>query len=288
MKRVVLLLGLIIFVVAIIQNSQSIALVFFGYQIPWELPLSLWIFLFMAAGALTSMLLQFLNLTAARSAAKEIIANNISPPPPSPPRSPKPPQTSSFADPESQDRQREFPSRKTKAEPVEDRSFDADPDRWKSSETMPQEDLLEDPESWDIAEEPPQEPTTVEKFDPSLDKYKSTGFEARQEPKNISRSGSIYSYTYKQAERRPKPKTDPPPPRENTQSKPIDPPNYSQPSNNNPSPDPVEPDYQEREEYSQPQKSERVYDAKYRVITPPYRDLPYEPLNDDREDEEWI
>jgi len=285
MKRVVLLLGLIIFVVAIIQNSQSIALVFFGYQIPWELPLSLWIFLFIAAGALTSMLLQFLNLTAARAAAKEIIANNSSTRPPSPPRSPTPPETSSFADREPQDRQREFPSRKTKPEPVEDRP------RWKDEEspqTFSEEDLSADREEWDIIE-PPKEPTIVEKFDPSLDKYKSTGFEARQEPKNISRSGSIYSYTYKQAERHPKPKTDPPPPRENTQSKPIDPPNYSQPSNNNPSPDPVEPNYQEREEYSQPQKSDRVYDAKYRVITPPYRDLPYEePLNDDREDEEWI
>ena len=285
MKRVILLLGLTVFAIAIIQNSQPIPLVFFGFQIPWELPLSLSIVLFIAAGALTSLLLQLLNFTSMQTTAKATSNRSqqpYSPPPPdqeSTPRSPK--QQEIKFEKELQEQEREFPKRKTAAEPFYNNPPEADKSRWQSSSTIPEDDFPQEEKEWDIVE-PPNETTRVEKFDPSLDRYKSTVFETRQEPKNVSRSGSIYSYTYKQAQSRPKPDQSA---RENTQTESSNSPTY--PKSNNVESDQPSPTYSEGYTYDRPQKSDRVYDAKYRVITPPYRDLPHEPL-DDEEDRDWI
>lgn len=56
----------------------------------------------------------------------------------------------------------------------------------------------EDEEDWNI-EEPPTEPTTTgEIFDRPLKEDQSKSYEVQQEPKTASRSGSVYSYSYRE------------------------------------------------------------------------------------------
>ncbi|MDJ0724811.1 MAG: LapA family protein [Prochloraceae cyanobacterium] len=270
MQRILLLLGLTLFAIAIVQNSQPIAVVFFGFKIPWELPLSIWIFLFIAAGALTSLLLQLINSTSVPTSTKTRSQKSYSPPAPPPPSQPEA-EFRSAPKPE-----REFPKRKPITEPFA--TAPPNPQETVSNSTDAiEDDILEQDKEWDIVE-PPSEPTRVEQPDPTVARSQSTVFEAPQELKNVSRSGSIYSYTYRKSESKPK-----------SEPQTID--IKATSSENPPDPDLGKtkiPSETLRKEYKPPQPRDRIYDAQYRVITPPYRDLPYEPLNDDEDDADWI
>lgn len=88
-----------------------------------------------------------------------------------------------------------------------------------------------------------------------------TDFEAKQEPEAQRQSGSVYSYSYRRADGSTSPLPPPPPP----------------PPRPTPSPKPGE-----------------VYDAEYRLITPPYRPDPEEiqppppsATNPSRDDDDW-
>jgi hypothetical protein len=74
-------------------------------------------------------------------------------------------------------------------------------------------------------------------------------FEASQQPQNVSREGSVYSYRYREPKDRP----------------------------------PATPDSEKRDT----PKTGGVVDANYRVIAPPYRP-PSEPPLDAEEDEDWV
>ncbi|MEA5510891.1 LapA family protein [Crocosphaera sp. UHCC 0190] len=126
---------------------------------------------------------------------------------------------------------------------------------------------LDEDEEWNI-EEPPKERT--QPFQPSktpIIEDQSSEFEMPQTPKTVSREGTIYSYTYRELRDRqdpiasPEPESPPSPP-----ETPPTPPPKSEPIN-------------------------EVYDANYRVITPPYQ-TPPNSLNsdfDENEDEEsWV
>ncbi len=270
MQRILLLLGLTLFAIAIVQNSQPIAVVFFGFKIPWELPLSIWIFLFIAAGALTSLLLQLINSTSVPTSTKTRSQKSYAPP--APPR-PSQPQEEFRSAPKPE---REFPKRKPIPEPFATASPHPRETVSNSTDAI-EDDILEQDKEWDIVE-PPSEPTRVEQPDPTVARSQSTVFEAPQELKNVSRSGSIYSYTYRKSESEPK-----------SEPQTID--VEATNSENPPDPDLGKtkiPSETLRKEYKPPQARDRIYDAPYRVITPPYRDLPYEPLNDDEDDADWI
>ncbi|GBF80852.1 LapA family protein [Aphanothece sacrum] len=116
-------------------------------------------------------------------------------------------------------------------------------------------------DDWNI-EEPPTEPTIsyrsakppVEPFAPEREAVK---FEVEQSPKSSSREGSVYSYTYRELrDRKETPETSP-------ESRGI--------------------------EARKGQTPEQVYDANYRVITPPYRN-PQDSVTDEEEgdQEEWV
>lgn len=245
MKRLILLLLLAVLFVGIVQNSQPIALVFFGFKTTRALPLSVWILLFLAAGALSSSIVQFiLNFTDVPTVT---FNRNQSPIPPDDR------DTSSYS-----------PTNSVK-EPASNANSAA------IADDVPAEN---EDEEWQIEEPPSRRPTT-EKFDPTLEKYQATVFEAQQQPQSVSRSGSIYSYTYKKStptkpsdssQPAPEPTITPPPPEPEPQEQANPPANYR--PERAPGPD-------------------RVYDARYRTIEPPYRDLPLEPIDRD-EDEDWV
>ncbi len=85
--------------------------------------------------------------------------------------------------------------------------------------------------------------------DEMIEPGESPSFEVPQEPKTATRQGSVYSYTYRELRDSP------------------------------PSPEPAP-------QLKQP--SESVYDANYRVVTPPYRDKAGSTDLDGEEDEEWV
>lgn len=203
----VLILALVLGATVIfwVQNQQIVTLVFFGGIMTVKLPLALWVILFTGVGLLTSLLWQFLNyLSSSLNPAPRIVEAPKTKPVPPPP-----------------------PSRPARTEP-------AQPEPWQKTE--PEDD-------WDIETPPPkpiQPKEEVERRLPEDDR--STSFEVQQDPKTVSRSGSVYSYTYRE------PRT---PKRE------------------------IE------------DKTDRVYDADYRVITPPYQETS-KPRTDSEDDEDWV
>ncbi|MEA5532685.1 LapA family protein [Crocosphaera sp. XPORK-15E] len=131
-------------------------------------------------------------------------------------------------------------------------------------EKTPQPD---EDEEWNI-EEPPTERT--QPFQPSktpIIEDQASEFEMPQTPKTVSRQGTIYSYTYRELSDR----RDPIPPQEQE----IPP----SPSDTSPTPPPK----------SNP--TNQVYDANYRVITPPYQTPPNSPnseFDEDENEEGWV
>ena len=126
---------------------------------------------------------------------------------------------------------------------------------WETSPPPEWEQSIEEEEDeWDIEEAPtentiPRQPHKVEDI--------RSEFEVQKPPKVASQEGTVYSYTYRELSDRPSSQPYPEPPK----------PKKKPPS-------------------SQPRKD--VYDAQYRVITPPY--TPFQEPNDEDEDyeENWI
>ncbi len=126
---------------------------------------------------------------------------------------------------------------------------------WDTSPPPEWENSVEEEEDeWDI-EEPPTE-NTIPRQPAGVEDIRSE-FEVQKPPKAVSKEGSVYSYTYRELSDRIsfEPSEKPPQPKKKSPS--------SQPSGD-------------------------VYDAKYRIITPPYR--PSQEPNDEEEDNEenWI
>ena len=111
---------------------------------------------------------------------------------------------------------------------------------WETSPPPEWENSTEEEEDeWDI-EEPPTENTIPRQ--PSSIKDTDSEFEVKKPPKAVSQEGTVYSYTYRELSDR----------------------ISSQPSPDSPKP---------KKQPSSSQPSRDVYDAQYRIITPPYNIL---------------
>lgn len=128
---------------------------------------------------------------------------------------------------------------------------------WESPPPPEWEDISQnddDDDEWDI-EQPPVE-KTIPRRSSRVEETRSE-FEVQQPPpKSASQQGTVYSYTYRELSDR------------ISATPPQDPPNV------------------EKEASSpNPNKNKKVYDAEYRVITPPYRPAQ---ASDDEDEESWI
>ncbi len=123
---------------------------------------------------------------------------------------------------------------------------------------------VEDDDEWDI-EEPPIEQTIPRKSSP-LEETRSE-FEVQQPPKTVSREGTVYSYTYRELSDR---VSSPPP----SDPVPLDQPHEDR-----------DPQVEKKPPATNP--GGEVYDANYRIITPPYQPS-QDRSPDEEEDETWI
>ena len=200
--RIVLLLlvlgGLALF--AFSNLSPVLSLVFLGMQTA-ILPLSAWIGIAIAAGAITSFVLQFLSYLQRGYSTRRIEEPDAAPP-----------QSRSF--------RRESYANQAATGQTPYTPPPPPPETPKNSATSDWEEKSD--EDWDFDEE---RPTGTPQSDRS-------NYEVKQEPKTGSQSGSVYSYGYRE------------------------------------------------QSNSGVGKADAVYDANYRVITPPYQ-KPVEPEEDD-------
>ncbi len=125
------------------------------------------------------------------------------------------------------------------------------PPEWENSSDTEQED-----DEWDI-EEPPEE-NTIPRNSTNFEDTRSE-FEKQQPPKTVSQEGTVYSYTYRELSDRV----------------------ASESPENSP---------QSEKKPPSTQPNGDVYDAQYRIITPPYQ--PSQESDEDRDNEEdeenWI
>ncbi len=170
MRLIVLALILIGTVINLLQNQQPITLYFLGTDaktalFSLQLPLGIWITLFIVAGIISSLLIQFLTRFP-RSVATQRPRNPRS-------RTPEPPET-----PYSR------PDKPQKSD-------------WETSPPPEWENNLqeEDDDEWDI-EEPPVE-NTFPRQPPTFEDTVSE-FEVQKPPKAVAQEGTVYSYTYKE------------------------------------------------------------------------------------------
>lgn len=213
--RIVLLVsvvgGLTLF--ALSNLSPVLPLVFLGTQ-TLALPLAIWVGGAIAAGAITSFFLQALNaLLNGDSIQEPVTPRDI------------PPRNRPF--------ERESPEpQRFYTPPPPETATNRDGSDWEEPND----------ENWDFEEESARATSNQQEFErdrttppPPGDR---TSYEAKQEPKTGSQSGSVYSYSYRE---------------------------------------PSE---------SGVGKADAVYDANYRVITPPYQP-PAEPEEEKEDDEDW-
>ena len=145
------------------QNLGVITLVFFGGIMTVKLPLAVWVLLFTLAGIISGLTLQFLysfGRPLAAPKASPPIANNPQVPPPSP----RPTYI--------QDRAASPPGNDWERDSGDDWNFDA----------------------------PPEKPTTIqdrEEFPPRVADREPANFV--KPPEDSSRTGSVYSYSYRTA-----------------------------------------------------------------------------------------
>ncbi|EAZ91040.1 hypothetical protein CY0110_27550 [Crocosphaera chwakensis CCY0110] len=131
------------------------------------------------------------------------------------------------------------------------------PPEWENNSETQEDD------AWDI-EEPPEEKTIPR--NPSTVQDTRSEFEKQQPPRTVSQEGTVYSYTYRElSDRSDRVASEPPP----------NPPKSEQSEDKTPPPPP----------------NGDVYDAQYRIITPPYQ--PSQESNDEDEENEedpenWI
>jgi hypothetical protein len=214
--RIVLLLSLVggLTLFAFSNLLPVLPLVFLGVTTPAQ-PLATWIGGAFAAGAATSFFLQLLNSLVGGSSPRRVAQ-----------RTEVPPRSRPFA--------RETP------EPEADQSRYSPPPPetpTSRSEASDWEEGID--EDWDFDEESAASTSvnqeTNRNYSRSTPQGDRTNYEAKQEPKSSSQTGSVYSYSYRD------------------------------------------------ENDSGVGKADAVYDANYRVITPPYQ-KPVEPEDDE---EDW-
>lgn len=214
--RIVLLLlvlgGLALF--AFSNLSPVLSLVFLGMQTA-ILPLSAWIGIAIAAGAITSFVLQFLSYLQRGNSTRRFEEPDEAPP-----------QSRSF-------RRESYENPAAGQTPYTPPS--PPPETPKSSATSDWEQKSD--EDWDFDENPPTSTSTRQGFERPTGTPPSarSNYEVKQEPKTGSQSGSVYSYGYRE------------------------------------------------QSDSGVGKADAVYDANYRVITPPYQ----KPVEPEEEDDDW-
>lgn len=214
----ILLLMLVLGSVALLalQNlSPVLALVFLGAKTQ-ALPVGVWILAAIAMGALTGSFWQLLSYLQRRPLQARI-------------------RKLEAAAPRSSQSRRETAQSTTTQQtsytpppPPETTNTDADGDDW--------EEEVGDDDDWDESEEPRDRTPSPQPLGKEFVEENRTTYERQQEPKSASRSGSVYSYSYRE------------------------------PRN------------------SGVGKTEAVYDASYRVITPPYQEP--EPVRKTNQDED--
>ncbi|XTZ20051.1 MAG: LapA family protein [cyanobacterium endosymbiont of Rhopalodia fuxianensis] len=138
---------------------------------------------------------------------------------------------------------------------------------------------FEEEDGWDI-ENPPTKPTfTREKLERKLqeEEEQAAAFEVRQSPRKAFHEGSIYSYTYRERHDS-----------EDSDSEDSD----SEDSDSEDSSlfqESVKPSLKKQETLELKNKTvDQVYDASYRVLTPPYRKEQESSNFDQEEDQDWI
>jgi hypothetical protein len=282
MRLLVLLLILGVGVVFFVQNRQPVTLVFFGNLASFTLPIAGWVLLFTGAGTLTSLLWRVLIPTRKPSSANFNASRSrpySSAPPPEP--SPTNPRTSyDFEDersPQEQPRSQQTvtpppvqpewrrreeaeewddweatePAKEPTREPIRDFVRESrKPDREKVKELIfPDEERETPTESTEKDSSPEETPSDR----PSQPESSSKIFEVEQQPKITNRTGSVYSYVYREPRQVPK-----------------------------------KPEVEEERETKQNRETrrDRVYDADYRVIRPPSQANPEPPIEQD--DEDWV
>ena len=160
-----------VLIIFTVQNWLPVLpLVFFGSQTT-ALPLAIWMVIFMAAGALTSVALQLINYVPSRIAPRRKFSRqDMELPPRDPPDNPL------------KEEEKAYTTGKSKSDWEKPRNPDWEP--------QPEDD-------WDI-EEPPEEATrpriNLNREKPARD------YEVRRQPTSKEQSGSIYSYGYRQPE----------------------------------------------------------------------------------------
>ena len=174
MARMRIFLLAVVVAVLIIFTVQNwlpvLPLVFFGSQTT-ALPLAIWMVIFMAAGALTSVALQLINYVPSRIASgEEFNRQDVELPPRNPPENPL------------EKEEKTYTTGRTKSDWEKPRNPDWEP--------QPEDD-------WDI-EEPPEEATRP-RINFNLEKP-ARDYEVRRQPTTKEQSGSVYSYGYRQPE----------------------------------------------------------------------------------------
>ncbi|AFY79674.1 hypothetical protein Ple7327_4578 [Pleurocapsa sp. PCC 7327] len=256
MRLLILLLVLGVGIVFFVQNQQAVTLIFFGNLARMTLPIAGWVLLFIAAGALTSLFWQLLSSLGKPSVPRNFEANrsrSYSPPPPSP-QSPQ--MSSDYLPPQDDSRSPAQTPPSSYRSDWDSKDYQEEWDDW-DVQRPAREPIIREPVR-DFVREVPREPSrteerAVEDSDRKLEEDKSTVFETEQQPKSATRTGSVYSYVY----REPKDRQD----REESKQ-----------------------DRQDKEE----DNSDRVYDANYRVILPPYQNTQKQQTREDEDEEDWI
>jgi uncharacterized integral membrane protein len=240
--RLLLLLGIAAgLTLFALYNWSPLALTFLGLQTP-ALPLGLWILGAIAAGVLTSLLIRTLLSLTAYLAVREDRTQRRRVPRSGSVRSPSPESPRPFASPSEDatawnDGRNEEPTRQA-ATDLGDRKRAASPasDDWDADLNDNWEDFEEDTPR----DRPRQEFATQIQSD----------YERKQEPKTSSRSGSVYSYGYRE---------------------------------------PSSTGVGKKEPVKEPVIDTPVVDADYRVIIPPYQPVNPPPEEEDEEDaEDWF
>ncbi|MCU0532986.1 MAG: LapA family protein [Hydrococcus sp. Prado102] len=264
MRFIILLLLLGIGIVFFLQNQQLVTLVFFGNVATVTLPIAVWVLSFTGIGILTSFCWQVLSSIGRPSASGRSSARQSRPyssPPPSPP--PQPRVTEIFSD--NRPPQQDFARSPTSTRPsnVNPKDFEEEWDDWQDEQPKrePVRDFVREfPRDYDSRTaksdriEPEVEDEPIDNSE-RIPKDNANLFEVQQQPKTSNRTGSVYSYVYREPKDKPE----------------------------------KEPPVEDKKPETQESKGDRVYDADYRVIRPPYQPPPPEqPRRDIEDDEDWI
>lgn len=232
--RIVLLVlvvgGLTLF--ALSNLSPVVPLVFLG-STTVALPLATWIGIAIAAGAGTSFFLQLLSYLSRGYSPRRVEA--VEQPNEVPPR-----RRTFEREPEETPEPEPEPEPETRYTPPPPPPPATPPPPRQSSNTLDWEERVS--EDWEFEEEPAAPRPNRSDFGPddsSNSQAARTNYEARQEPKTSSQSGSVYSYTYRE------------------------------------------------HGDSGVGKADAVYDASYRLITPPYQPTYQQPVESEDDDEDW-